>query len=63
MDASNHILNWKLKRGSHPFPGMDGGTCIDEAAILAAGFPYQPARSVESIRPASRARSAAWRYA
>ena len=29
MDAFDHILNWKLKEGSHPFPGKDGGTCID----------------------------------
>ena len=49
MDDFNHILNWKLKRGSHAFPGKDGGTCINEAAIVAAGFPYQPVRSVESM--------------
>jgi hypothetical protein len=29
MDTFYHILNWKLKRGSHAFPGKDGGTCID----------------------------------
>jgi len=28
MDGFDHILNWKLKHGSHPFPGKDGGTCI-----------------------------------
>jgi hypothetical protein len=49
MDTFNHILNWKLKRGSHPFPGKDGGTCINEAAIVAAGFPYQPVRAVETM--------------
>jgi len=38
------ILNWKLLDGSHDFPGPDGGTCINEAAIVAAGFKY---RSVE----------------
>src|SRR5919205_491349 len=42
MDAFDHILNWKLKRGSHPFPGPDGGTCINEAALVAAGFEYRP---------------------
>ena len=42
MEAFNHILNWRLKRGSHPFPGPDGGTCINEAALVAAGFTYQP---------------------
>jgi hypothetical protein len=46
MDGFDHILNWKLKQGSHPFPGKEGGTCINEAAIVAAGFPYQPVRTV-----------------
>jgi hypothetical protein len=47
MEAFDKILNWKLQRGSHRFPGPDGGTCINEAAIVAAGFPYQPVRLVE----------------
>src|SRR3712207_2287358 len=49
MDAFDTILNWKLKRGSHKFPSSDGGTCINEAAIVAAGFPYQRVRFVESM--------------
>jgi hypothetical protein len=49
MDPFDHILNWKLKRGSHVFPGKDGGTCINEAAIVAAGLPYEPVRSVETM--------------
>jgi hypothetical protein len=49
MDGFNHILNWKLQAGSHPFPGKDGGTCINEAAIVAAGFEYQPVRRVEDM--------------
>ena len=49
MDSFDHILNWTLKVGSHPFPGPDGGTCINEAAIVAAGFPYQPVRTVEEM--------------
>jgi hypothetical protein len=49
METFDTILNWKLKRGSHTFPGQDGGTCINEAAIVAAGFPYQPVRSVENM--------------
>jgi hypothetical protein len=36
-----HILNWKLLAGSHKFPGPDGGTCINEAALVAAGFKYK----------------------
>src|SRR5687767_8519039 len=46
MGQFDHILNWKLKAGSHPFPGKDGGTCINEAAVVAAGFPYRPIRWV-----------------
>ncbi len=42
MDTFDHLLNWKLKRGSHRFPGPDGGTCINEAALVAAGFEYRP---------------------
>ena len=49
MDGFDHILNWKLQPGSHPFPGTDGGTCINEAAIVAAGFEYQPVRRVEDM--------------
>jgi hypothetical protein len=40
VDHFDHILDWRLKRGSHSFPGKDSGTCINEAAIVAAGFPY-----------------------
>src|SRR5690349_2945292 len=49
MDGFDHILNWTLQVGSHPFPGPDGGTCINEAAIIAAGFAYQPVRTVEEM--------------
>src|SRR3974390_2702384 len=41
------MLNWKLLRGSHEFPGPDGGTCINEAAIIAAGYPYRPVRRID----------------
>ena len=49
MDQFDHILNWKLQPGSHKFPGPNGGTCINEAAVVAAGFPYQPVRCVEEM--------------
>ena len=49
MGQFDHILNWKLKQGSHPFPGKDGGTCINEAAVVAAGFPYRAIRHVEEM--------------
>ena len=45
----DHILNWKLHYGSHPFPGKDGGACINEAAIVAAGFEYQPVRKFKDM--------------
>ena len=41
METFDHLLNWKLRVGSHRFPGPDGGTCINEAALVAAGFPYK----------------------
>ncbi len=49
METFDHILNWTLKQGSHAFPGQDGGTCINEAAVVAAGFPYRPVRSVRDM--------------
>src|SRR5829696_4854867 len=49
MHGFDHILNWKLKEGSHRFPGKDGGTCINEAALVAAGFEYRPIRRVENM--------------
>jgi hypothetical protein len=49
------MLDWKLLRGSHEFPGPDGGTCINEAAIVAAGYPYRPVYCVKDL-PASFSR-------
>jgi hypothetical protein len=49
MERFDHILNWKLKQGSHPFPGKDGGTCINEAAVVAAGYEYRPIRAAEDM--------------
>ena len=49
MDGFDHILNWKLKAGSHPFPGPDGGTCINEAALVAMGFKYRPIAIVQQM--------------
>jgi hypothetical protein len=47
----DNILNWKLLRGSHEFPGPAGGTCINEAAIVAAGFEYREVRSAADCPP------------
>src|ERR1700694_3679382 len=52
------MLHWKLLRGSHYFPGPDGGTCVNEAALVAAGHPYRAVRSIEDC-PASFSRPAA----
>ena len=49
MEGFNHILNWKLLVGSHEFPGKDGGTCINEAAVIAAGFEYRRVCKVRDI--------------
>jgi hypothetical protein len=49
MSDFDHILNWKLLAGSHPFPGPDGGTCINEAAVVACGFRYQSVISVDCM--------------
>lgn len=35
------MLNWKLYKGSHKWPNNRGGTCINEAAIVVAGFEYR----------------------
>ncbi len=49
MDSFDHLLNWRLKVGSHHFPGPDGGTCINEAALVAAGFEYRFIISAEEM--------------
>jgi hypothetical protein len=36
-------------RGSHEFPGPDGGTCVNEAALVAAGYPYRPIYRVRDL--------------
>src|SRR5215475_14795915 len=41
------LLNWKILRGSHEFPGPDGGTCVNEAAIVAAGYSYTPVLRID----------------
>jgi hypothetical protein len=50
MDGFDHILNWTLQVGSHPFPGKDGGTCINEAAIVAAGFEYRQGNRLNGLK-------------
>jgi len=49
------MLEWKLLRGSHEFPGPDGGTCVNEAAVVAAGYPYRAIYRAKDL-PASFSR-------
>lgn len=51
MTNFSHNLNWKLLKGSHDFPGPEGGTCINEAALVAAGFEYRAIRSPRDMPP------------
>lgn len=46
-----HITDWRLLAGSHEFPGPEGGTCINEAAIVAAGFEYKKVGSAYDCPP------------
>jgi hypothetical protein len=42
-------LDWQLKHGSHDFPGPDGGTCINEAAVVVAGFGYREVTGITDL--------------
>lgn len=48
IDWSN-LLSWRLLSGSHEFPGPEGGTCINEAAVVASGFDYREVQSVDDL--------------
>jgi len=43
------LTPWTLLEGSHQFPGPDGGTCINEAAIVARGFEYRQVSGIDSM--------------
>ena len=45
------MCDWELKTGSHEWPGPSGGTCINEAAIVAAGFAYKSISSASGCPP------------
>jgi hypothetical protein len=49
IEGLNRPLDWELRSGSHKFPGPHGGTCIHEAALVAAGFRYRPVSSVDDL--------------
>lgn len=46
MDGFRRMLRWRLAEGSHAFPGRNGGTCVNEAAVVAAGYEYRPIPTV-----------------
>ncbi len=47
MDRLDHVLNRMLIQGSHVFPGQDSGTCLNEAAVVAVGFPDRPVQTLD----------------
>ena len=49
VEKLKSLLNWQLKHGSHDFPGPDGGTCINEAALVVAGLAYREVTSIEDL--------------
>jgi len=51
MKSLTDILNWKLLDGSHEWPGPDGGTCINEAAIVVAGLEYRSVSGADDLPP------------
>lgn len=45
------LLEWKLLAGSHAWPGPDGGTCINEMAMVVNGFQYKSIRRADEMPP------------
>ena len=42
------FANFRLARGSHKQPNKGGNICVNEAAVIAAGFQYREIRDVIS---------------
>lgn len=51
LESLKGLLDWRLLTGSHEFPGPDGGTCLNEAAIVVAGLPYQKVAGLADVPP------------
>lgn len=49
LPSLQKICDWKLLEGSHDYPGPSGGTCINEAAIVAAGLKYRSFTDYKSM--------------
>jgi len=43
------LANFRLARGSHKQPNKDGNICVNEAAVIAAGFHYREIRDVSCL--------------
>jgi hypothetical protein len=43
------LANFRLARGSHKQPNKDGNICVNEAAVIAAGFQYREIRDVSCL--------------
>jgi hypothetical protein len=44
-------IDWILRPGAHDRPAPNGGTCVNEAAIIAAGLEYRAIESAEDCPP------------
>lgn len=51
IKALQDLCQWELKKGSHDWPGPDGGTCINEAALVVAGFEYCAIEDISDFPP------------
>jgi hypothetical protein len=43
------LANFRLARGSHKQPNKDGNICVNEAAVIAAGFKYREIKDVSCL--------------
>ena len=43
------LANFRLARGSHKQPNKDGNICVNEAAVIAAGFQYREIRDASCL--------------
>jgi hypothetical protein len=43
------LANFRLARGSHKQPNKDGNICVNEAAVIAAGFQYREIKDASCL--------------
>ena len=44
-----HLANFRLARGSHKQPNKHGNICVNEAAVIAAGFQYREVKNASCL--------------